>query len=87
MYVYVYVCSVAALRQLHVEELAAVKERHKRNEEFEKIASEMKYTSGSIKLMEEHVCMYVCMYLCPFCDSMMLRVCKRLNVYVCVHAS
>ena len=65
MYVCMYVCmcSVAALRQLHVEELAAVKERHKRNEEFEKIASEMKYTSGSIKLMEEHVCMYVlCMY-------------------------
>ena len=59
---YVCMCSVAALRQLHVEELAAVKERHKRNEEFEKIASEMKYTSGSIKLMEEHVCMYVCMY-------------------------
>jgi hypothetical protein len=27
----------------------------------------MKYTSGSIKLMEEHVCMYVCMYTCITC--------------------
>lgn len=50
-----YCPSLSALKKLHLEELESVKERHKRNEEFDKIANDIKYTSGSIKLLEEHV--------------------------------